>query len=130
MANVLGIRDVWAVRIFGVVAALLQVLTLLFCMINGSHNYHNYLLGLNTIFSSLIGMLVARWYNIGELPSSKLWYVLAFGSMLIVQSIVYDVYAFLEMSSPIGPSTTAAPTTIATTITSSGTTVTTPPTGK
>jgi len=113
MDTICGIRNVWYVRSFAAVTALLLLVTFIICMAKGSDNptSSTFLLGINVLYSSMIGGIIARWYNVGELHSSKLWYVLSLGCLLIVQSIVYDAYAFHypilpDQTSTVSPSIT------------------------
>lgn len=125
MANELGIRQLWSVRIYGIIVGLMLMLAFFFCIARGTTNHSNFLLAINILGSAFYGGMVTRWYSVGDLAATKIWYVILLGMVLIMQAVVVDVWAFHDV--PIVPpqpnvTTTEAPLNV--TITSGDTTST------
>ncbi|XP_070544851.1 uncharacterized protein [Ptychodera flava] len=83
-----------AVKIYGAVTVLMVILAMIFCIAKGSQNTHYFLLLVNLIISSLVGLAVTWWYKRGDLAVDKLWFLVLVASVIVFQCITTDIYVW------------------------------------
>lgn len=83
-----------ALRVLGAITVFMVVLAFIFTLVQAAHNHNFYMLAINIVLTSLVGLANVYWYWKGQLAADKHWYMLLVGLVIIWQCIATDIYVF------------------------------------
>ncbi|XP_064610250.1 uncharacterized protein LOC135474465 [Liolophura sinensis] len=98
---------VCALRLFGVIVALMVVISFILALVQGMDNPTFYLLACNVVISSFVAVVLIWWYRGGDLQADKYWLLILLGCVIAIQSITTDVYVFHVIPVPQDLTTTS-----------------------
>ncbi|XP_077998989.1 uncharacterized protein LOC144451942 [Glandiceps talaboti] len=102
-------KQLFAVKVYGGLTAVMVVIAMIFCLARGAEHTRLYLLLVNLIISSIVGLAVAWWYKKEDLSTDKIWFLALVASVIVFQCITTDIYVW-NHHSPNSVTPTPTPT--------------------